>query len=159
MQLDVTVVVLAYISVCLERRTPKSLVHLRVRVTAKLKFPWMRTSSSASFLSSFICVVCSITLYNFNCCNRSAKAADGLLPVSVLLVLMRMPKSRFPMDDRRRTIVELADHNFIHIEIEYFALLRTATTKRRLQNIDSIYNSTCIRCMDINSFDLDDTNS
>jgi hypothetical protein len=63
------------------------------------------------------------------------------------------------MEDRRRTIIELADDNFSHVEIEYFALLRTATANRRLQQIDSVYNSTYIRCMDINSFDLDDPNS
>jgi hypothetical protein len=77
----------------------------------------------------------------------------------VLPVLMRMPKFRFLMEDRRWTIVELADDNFFHVEIEYFALLRTATASQRLQQIDSVYNSICIRCMDINCFDLDDTNS
>jgi hypothetical protein len=41
-----------------------------------------------------------------------------------------MPKFRFLMEDRRRTIVELADDNFFHVEIEYFALLRTATASQ-----------------------------
>jgi hypothetical protein len=41
-----------------------------------------------------------------------------------------MPKSRFPMEDRRRTIVELADDSCFHVEIEYFALLLTTTANR-----------------------------